>query len=95
MVYLQEIFARIGERSNGSWQLTWSVVVVLVVDGPWRVAVGLTVDGQITVAGHCDAVLGGDGVIIDASVAGQLGEGAQRPVRARRGGILGADVLGS
>lgn len=83
VVYLQEIFARIGERSSQvrcSWQLTWSVVVVLVVDWPGRVAVGLTVDGQITVSGHCDTILGGDGVIIDAAVAGQLGEGAQWPV---------------
>lgn len=49
--------------------------------------------GRITVSGHCDAVLDGDGVIVDAAVCGQLGEGAQRPVMTGR--VLGADVLGS
>lgn len=95
MWYLQEIFARVGERSHASWQLTWSVAVIPVVDGPGRVTVGLTVHGQVAVAGHCDALLGGNGVIVDAAVAGQLGEGAQWSVRTRAGSILSTDILGS
>lgn len=65
------------------------------MDGPGRVAIGLTVDGHVTVAGHCDALLGGHGVVVDAAVAGQLGERAQGPVRTGAGSILGTDVLGS
>lgn len=96
---LQEIFARVGEWSHGSrgascvGRLTWCGFVVPVVDGPGRVAIGLTVHGRITVSGHCDAVLDGDGVIVDAAVGGQLGEGAQRPVMTGR--VLSADVIGS
>lgn len=78
---VQEIFPRIGERSDGGrLRLTWSVVVVLIVDGPGRVAVGLTVHGQVAVAGAGDAVLSSDRVVVDAAVGGQLGEGAHRPV---------------
>lgn len=54
---------------------TWSVPVegrrvVVRVDGPGRVAVGLSVDGHVAVAGHGDAVRGVDGVIVDGLVVG-------------------------
>lgn len=92
---LQEIFSRIVERPNAGRQLTWSVVVVPVVDGPGRIAISLAVDGQVTVTGSCDAVLSSHGVIVDAAVAGQLGEGAHGPVWAGTGRVLGANILGS
>lgn len=91
---LQKVFARVGERSDAGGQLTWSVVVVPVVDGPGRVAISLAVHGQITVAGSSDAVLGSHGVIVDAAVAGQVSERGG-PVRARARRVLGTDVLGS
>lgn len=91
---LQEIFARVGERSDAGGQLTWSVGVVPVVDGPRRVAISLAVDGQITVAGSSDAVLGSHGVIVDAAVAGQVSERGG-PVGAGARRVLGTDVLGS
>lgn len=73
------------------WRLTWPVPVegagvVVCVDWAGRVAVGLAVHRQVTVAGYGDPLGGTDGVVVDrfaVRVCGQeLGEhtAAGRPV---------------
>lgn len=63
----------------------------MIVDGTWRVAVGVTAHWQISVARGLDTLVGGGGLVVDAPVCGRLQVGAvgtRSPWR-----LVGADIL--
>lgn len=66
----------------------------MIVDGTWRVAVGVTAHWQISVARRLHALVGRGGLIVDAPVC--RGRVQVRAVWARGAGcFVGTDVLGS
>lgn len=65
----------------------------MIVDGTWRVAVGIAAHWQISVARGLNALVGGGGLVVDAPVGGRVQVGA---VGARGPGrLVGADILGA